>query len=42
MLSRLASALVAGLSLFEATAVTTAGMTCAYGIALDAIAPFVT
>ena len=31
-----------GMSLFEATAVTTAGMTCAYGITIDAIAPFVT
>jgi len=31
-----------GMSLFEATTVTAAGLTCAYGISIDAIAPFVT
>ena len=31
-----------GMSLFEATTVTAAGLTCAYGITIDAIAPFVT
>tara|TARA_B100000959_G_scaffold153056_1_gene160470 strand:- start:95265 stop:98201 length:2937 start_codon:yes stop_codon:yes gene_type:complete len=31
-----------GMSLFEATAVTAAGLTCAYGIPIEAIAPFVT
>jgi len=31
-----------GMSLFEATTVTAAGLTCAYGIKIDAIAPFVT
>ena len=31
-----------GMSLFEATTVTAAGLTCAYGIPIDAIEPFVT
>ena len=31
-----------GMSLFEATTVTAAGLTCAYGIKIEAIAPFVT
>jgi predicted RND superfamily exporter protein len=31
-----------GMSLFEATVVTAAGLTCAYGIDIDAIRPFVT
>ncbi len=30
------------MSLFEATTVTAAGLTCAYGIPIDAIEPFVT
>ena len=31
-----------GMSLFEATTVTAAGLTCAYGIPIEAITPFVT
>jgi len=31
-----------GMSLFEATTVTAAGLTCAYGIPIDAIIPFIT
>ena len=31
-----------GMSLFEATTVTAAGLTCAYGIPIEAIQPFVT
>ena len=37
-----ASCASTGMSLFEATTVTAAGLTCAYGIPIEAITPFVT